>query len=148
MRRILANLALDHGRRRGGGTLPLLDHDLTAHDAYPDVDRQDTVIRALRQLPPRMRAGHAADLARLKTLGEPGILQFRPVLDHFDEVPPSRTCTVSTVRTGAMGASFVPQKPLAAGRPGSSSRQRTRRRPTWWPRSWPPKARPIWKARP
>ncbi|MBS2535627.1 hypothetical protein KGQ20_22965 [Catenulispora sp. NF23] len=45
--------------------------------------------------------GHAADLARLKTLGEPGILQFRPVLDHFGEVPPSRTCTVSTVRTGA-----------------------------------------------
>ncbi|MBS2535626.1 SigE family RNA polymerase sigma factor [Catenulispora sp. NF23] len=58
VRRILANLAVDHGRRRSRGPLPLslLEHDGAAHDRYPDVDRHDEVIRALRELPPRMRA--------------------------------------------------------------------------------------------
>ena len=47
--------------------------------------------------------GHAADLNQLKAFGEPGILQFRPVVDKFGEVPTGATpqaCTVSTVRTG------------------------------------------------
>ncbi|ACU69613.1 RNA polymerase, sigma-24 subunit, ECF subfamily [Catenulispora acidiphila DSM 44928] len=56
VRRILANLAADHHRRRGRGALPLMEHDGAAPDAYPDVDEHDAVIRILSQLPPRMRA--------------------------------------------------------------------------------------------
>jgi len=58
VRRILANLAADHHRRRGRAPLPLplMDHDGPARDAYPDVDEHDAVIRMLNDLPPRMRA--------------------------------------------------------------------------------------------
>lgn len=58
VRRILANLATDHRRRRGRGpvVLPLADHDASARDAYRDVDDHDVVIRLLNDLPPRMRA--------------------------------------------------------------------------------------------
>ena len=55
VRRILANLATDHVRRRGRDSLELLDHDGAAPEPYGHVDEHDAVIRALRQLPPRMR---------------------------------------------------------------------------------------------
>lgn len=67
VRRILANLATDHHRRRGRGPLPvpLAPDDIPARDAYQDVpardayhavDDHDAVMRMLNDLPPRMRA--------------------------------------------------------------------------------------------
>ncbi|MEY9887977.1 RNA polymerase sigma factor (sigma-70 family) [Catenulispora sp. MAP5-51] len=58
VRRILANLATDHHRRRGRGpvTVSLADYDVPVRDASHAVDDHDTVIRMLNGLPPRMRA--------------------------------------------------------------------------------------------
>ncbi|NUP48691.1 MAG: SigE family RNA polymerase sigma factor [Catenulispora sp.] len=56
VRRILANLAVDHFRAAGRRPLELLDHDAAVPDVYPDLDEHDAVIRVLRELPPRMRA--------------------------------------------------------------------------------------------
>lgn len=55
VRRILANLAADHFRAANRRPVELLDHDGAAPDVYPRVDEHDVVIRALRELPPRMR---------------------------------------------------------------------------------------------
>lgn len=56
VRRILANLAVDHHRRGGPGSIPLTDEDGVVRDAYRSVDDHDFVMRELSQLPPRMRA--------------------------------------------------------------------------------------------
>ncbi|GAA1968590.1 SigE family RNA polymerase sigma factor [Catenulispora subtropica] len=56
VRRILANLAVDHFRAVNRRPVRLLDHDGVAPDHSPDVDEHDAVIRVLRELPPRMRA--------------------------------------------------------------------------------------------
>jgi RNA polymerase sigma-70 factor (sigma-E family) len=58
VRRILANLATDHHRRRGRGpvTVSLADYDVPVRDASHAVDDHDAVIRMLNGLPPRMRA--------------------------------------------------------------------------------------------
>jgi RNA polymerase sigma-70 factor (sigma-E family) len=62
VRRIMANLANDQVRRRSREAAELLEHD--AHsgpdgpvvlDAYRGVDEREAVIRALRELPVRMR---------------------------------------------------------------------------------------------
>ncbi|NUR61572.1 MAG: SigE family RNA polymerase sigma factor [Catenulispora sp.] len=55
VRRILANLAMDHFRAAGRRPVELLEYDGAAPDVYPDVDEHDAVIRILRELPPRMR---------------------------------------------------------------------------------------------
>ena len=58
VRRILANLATGHHRRRGRGpvTVSLADYDVPVRDASHAVDDHDAVIRMLNGLPPRMRA--------------------------------------------------------------------------------------------
>ena len=56
VRRILANLAVDHFRAAGHRPVALLEHDGAAPDVYPDLDEHDAVIRVLNELPPRMRA--------------------------------------------------------------------------------------------
>lgn len=56
VRRILANLAVDHFRDAGRRPVELLDHDGTGPDVYAGLDEHDAVIGVLRELPPRMRA--------------------------------------------------------------------------------------------
>ena len=56
VRRILANLAVEHFRAAAARPVELLDHDGAGPDVYPDLDEHDAVIRVLRELPPRMRA--------------------------------------------------------------------------------------------
>jgi RNA polymerase sigma-70 factor (sigma-E family) len=59
VRRIMANLANDQLRNRRRQAAELLEHDgadaVSAQDAFHGVDERETVVRALRELPLRMR---------------------------------------------------------------------------------------------
>lgn len=70
-----------------------------AHEGLKDV----TV--TVRHSPWRLEVtGHAADLSALKTIGQPGILQFRPTASVPTPAPaegsPTQPCQVSAVKTG------------------------------------------------
>jgi len=88
LRRTMYNLAADGWRRRQAwrAKVPLLGHPATAPDATHAIDDRDSLIRLLRDLPPRQRAAI--------------------VLRYWEDLPDEEAaramgCTASTVRSAA-----------------------------------------------